>query len=66
MKAYQQRVVDEKTELDAKLTKLKAFFTSGTGVFQKLPQAEQERMQRQAEHMSRYSDVLGERISAFQ
>ncbi len=63
MAPHQQRVVTEKEELDEKLTKLKAFF--GTEIFAGLDDAEMERLQRQAGHMSAYSDVLGERIAAF-
>lgn len=63
MEPYRQRVVTEKKELDEKLAKLKAFF--GTDIFGGLGDAEIDRLQRQADHMSAYSDVLGERISAF-
>ncbi|MCX6921696.1 MAG: hypothetical protein NT154_00525 [Verrucomicrobia bacterium] len=63
MEAYQQRVVDEKTELDTKLTKLTAFLKTTT--FQALPDAEQGRMTSQMVAMRSYSDVLGERIAAF-
>jgi hypothetical protein len=60
---HQQRVFAEKEELDDKLTKLKAFF--GTEIFAGLDDAEMDRLQRQADHMGAYSDVLGERIAAF-
>lgn len=60
---HQQRVVDEKSELDEKLGKLTAFFPSA--IFAGLDGAERERLQRQAVHMAAYSDVLGERIAAF-
>ena len=63
MQAFQQRVVDEKAELDEKLSKLDAFVL--TGKFDALPNAEQERMQRQQKAMGEYSAVLGERIAAF-
>lgn len=63
MLPHQQRVVDEKTELDDKLTKLTAFFSNS--IFLNLDSAEQVRLQTQAKHMQGYSDVLGERIVAF-
>lgn len=63
LQPHQQRVVVEKAELDGKLTKLTAFF--GTEAFANLDDAEMNRLQRQADHMKAYSDVLGERIIAF-
>jgi hypothetical protein len=60
---YQQRVVDEKTELDDKLSRLKPFLL--TEKFSSLPQAERDRMVRQAGAMEDYSTILGERIAAF-
>ncbi len=63
MQPHQQRVVDEKTELDAKLTKLKAFFDSET--FTGLDNAEMARLREQAYVMGKYSQILGERIAAF-
>ena len=63
MQPHQQRVVTEKDELDGKLTKLRAFFD--TKIFAGLDEAEKERLQRQAGHMDSYSQVLGERIAAF-
>lgn len=64
MLPHQQRVIDEKAELDERLGKLTAFFD--TDPFPDLPQAEQDRMRRQATHMKRYSDILGERIEAWE
>lgn len=63
MQAHQQRVVDEKTELDGKLTKLTAFYD--TPVFAGLDKEEQNRLTRQGQVMSEYSDILGQRIAAF-
>lgn len=59
---HQQRVVDEKTELDAKLNKLDAFFENPIS---RLDVSERKRLQLQASFMRAYSDVLGERIAAF-
>lgn len=61
---HQQRVVDEKTELDERRAKLGDFITVNP-IFQGLTEAEQERLKRQRKIMSEYSDVLGERIDAF-
>ena len=63
MKPFQQRVVDEKAELDEKLAKL-ASFTTGD-VFANLPADEQGRLNRQHSIMEDYSAILGERIAAF-
>ncbi len=63
MEEYQQRVVQEKTELDAKLTKLRRFFT--TNSFDNLDAAERNRLFQQADAMGMYSAILGERINAF-
>lgn len=63
MELYQQRVFAERAELDEKLAKLRTFF--GTEAFLGLEGAEQARLQRQANAMSMYADVLGERIAAF-
>lgn len=63
MEDFQQRVVDEKAELDAKIEKLSAF--NGSGVFASLPVEEQSRMCDQIGAMRRYSAILAERISAF-
>lgn len=60
---HQQRVVDEKRELDEKLTKLDAF--GRTELFKSLPAEEQGRLNRQHSLMEQYSAVLGERIAAF-
>jgi hypothetical protein len=63
MAPHQQRVVEEKNELDAKLEKLNAF---GQGpIFPTLPAEEQARLVRQSKLMDQYSVVLGERIAAF-
>ncbi len=64
MQAFQQRVVDEKTELDDKLKKLSEFGKSS--FFQTLPPEEQGRLNRQHSIMEEYSRILGERIAEFQ
>lgn len=60
---HQQRVLDEKAELDDRSTKLQAFFSNP--IFSGLPADEQDRLQKQAVAMQAYSEVLGERIAAF-
>lgn len=63
LQPHQQRVVIEKAELDDKLSKLNSFFM--TSIYDNLNADEKARLQRQAEHMRAYSDVLYERIAAF-
>jgi hypothetical protein len=66
MQPHQQRVVDEKRELDSKLEKLMAFIASETGkIFSGLVTEERQRLTTQARIMKEYSDVLGDRIAAF-
>ena len=61
---HQQRVVDEKRELDEKIEKLRAFITK-SDVFQSLRSAEARLLVQQYGHMQSYSDVLTDRISLF-
>ena len=63
LQPHQQRVVDEKIDLDTKLTALHVFMD--TPLFRSLPEAEKARMRRQANAMRDYSRALGERIEAF-
>lgn len=63
MQPHQQRVVDEKRDLDEKREKLGQF--KNTDLFASLPWQEQERLNTQAHIMTMYSAVLGERIAAF-
>lgn len=60
---YQQRVIDEKAELDARRVKLMAFKDKDN--FAALPSREQELLNTQSHVMTMYSAVLGERIAAF-
>ena len=64
MQPHQQRVVDEKTELDKKATALRNFI-SISPIFRNLDAAEQERLKEQNDVMWRYSEILGARIAAF-
>ena len=61
---YQQRVVDEKDELDVKATALSEFI-GNSPLFATVAPDEQERMKEQCETMWRYSEILGARIQAF-
>jgi hypothetical protein len=63
MEDFQLRVVDEKRELDVKVQKLHMFMMSYR--FEKLPQPEKDRLERQHIAMCQYSGVLGERINGF-
>lgn len=62
---HQQRVVEEKRELDEKLQKLKAFISSEKFVSIVQDEAERWRLVCQEEIMNDYSAVFGERIAAF-
>jgi hypothetical protein len=64
MQPHQQRVVDEKRELDDKLTKLIAFITSSP-VFESLDLTDQGLLCDQQGAMTDYSAVLEERIARF-
>lgn len=61
---HQQRVLDEKRELDERLSKLDAFILDNP-LYLQLPADEQDRMTRQSKAMAAYSGVLAERIEAF-
>ena len=64
MEPYQQRVVDERVELDARREKLAAFRV--TPLFASLHENEKERLVRQRDCMTELSEILEERIAAFQ
>ena len=60
---HQQRVIDEKVELDKKIASLTAFLP--TQVCLDLPFDERCRLSSQLRVMGLYSTILGERIAAF-
>lgn len=60
---YQQRVVQEKRDLDEKIKALLNYL--GCYSFQKLDNGEQSRLRIQLSVMSTYADILGERIAHF-
>lgn len=63
MNAYQQRVREERAALNEKLNKLNTFML--TDDYENLPEAEQDRLTRQAAAMDDYATVLAERIADF-
>lgn len=63
MEEFQERVVTEKRELDEKLARLRAFI--GSERLAGVAEAERSRLNRQFIAMTKYSDILGERIAAF-
>lgn len=63
MSTYQERVIEEKRELDEKRQKLLEFFN--TDIFRGLTQAEKDRLRTQHSVMGVYSEILHQRISAF-
>jgi hypothetical protein len=64
MEAFQERVIQEKKELDVKIESL-ATFINGNRYFESLPEAERFRLYAQHRVMVDYSAILGERIAAF-
>lgn len=63
MADYQDRVIVEKRELDAKHSKLAEFI--GGNVYPTLVKADRELLVEQFDLMKRYSDVLADRIAHF-
>lgn len=62
--SFQGRVLKEKEELDEKIAKLSTF-VNDKEKYASLSGAEQRRLFRQFDAMRSYSEVLGERIAAF-
>lgn len=63
MEPFQERVMEEKAELDKKREALRLFIESDN--FQKLSYGERHRLRYQANVMRDYSIILDERIQAF-
>lgn len=61
---HQQRVIDEKRELDERLSKLDAFILDNP-LYLQLQTDEQDRLSRQSRAMAAYSGILDERIASF-
>lgn len=62
---HQQRVVEEKEELDTKIEKLLNFITSDNPVYNTLAPEEKADMYMQSQQMMHYSDTLNRRIQRF-
>ena len=62
MNPQQQRVVDEKIELDKRATALSEFI-GNSSAFPALDAAEQERLKEQNDVMWQYSEILGAHCS---
>lgn len=63
MRTHEQRVVEEETELTAKIDRLEAFIGSPT--YHSLSHAQQYLMRRQLLAMREYCDILCARIALF-
>ncbi|MEI6870840.1 MAG: hypothetical protein WCL08_01025 [Verrucomicrobiota bacterium] len=61
---YQQRVIDEKKELDARLAKLTAFLTD-PAERETVTDMDRELLEKQQDAMTAYSRVLGLRVRSF-
>lgn len=61
---HEQRVVDEKSELDTKAHALSQFI-GYSPIFNKIDPTEQERLKMQNDVMWQYSEILGARIAWF-
>lgn len=61
---HQQRVIDEKKELDEKAKRLSDFIGLSP-MFLEIDTSEQDRLKEQCEIMWQYSEILGKRIAAF-
>ena len=64
MEDYQQRVIDEKSEIDKKAVALSNFIGENPA-FDKINPEEQDRLKEQNDIMWQYSEILGKRIAAF-
>ncbi len=64
MQEHQQRVIDEKAELDSKLEKLNTFINV-SDTFNHLDSEDQELLEDQANCMAEYSAILRARIARF-
>jgi hypothetical protein len=60
---WQQRVIDEKAELDARIGKLCDFF--GSGAYRDLGDIDRHLLGVQLSHMRDYAHILGMRIARF-
>lgn len=66
MQPHQERVFTEKHELDEKIEKLRLFIWQPDTAFSTLDTEEQVRLRIQYHIMKQYSEILGQRIAAFE
>lgn len=64
MEPHQQRVIEEKSQLDERNAKLEAFITNST-IFVSLTSNEQALLTRQLDCAKELSNIRGERIATF-
>lgn len=64
LQPYQQRVIDEKAELEKKAKALSEFIGTNP-LFEKLDSTDQELMRSQCEVMWEYIEILAKRIERF-
>lgn len=64
LQQHQQRVIEERNDLQSKLMALHGFICKGS-VFETLDVSEQDRLREQANIMGQYDDILKARIDAF-
>lgn len=63
MQKFVERMIDEKKVVDERLEKLEAFLMTDT--YNGLSQKERKLLKEQAEAMTNYSRILGERIAIY-
>lgn len=63
MEEWQKRVVEERAELCEKLSRLRQFKTMAE--YAKMDRQQRTLLDRQADVMQAYSDILGQRIALF-
>ena len=61
--SVRDRVAAEKTELDEKMEKLRAFIWDGNQIFEELPMVDVDLLMTQLHSMRQYSDILGRRLA---
>lgn len=65
LKPHEQRVVDEKADLDGRLSRLRTFCQEVGGSFDSLSTVEKQLLTEQEGLMAKLSDVLARRIALF-
>ncbi|HEY1646237.1 MAG TPA: hypothetical protein VGF75_07825 [Candidatus Saccharimonadales bacterium] len=65
MKDYQQRIVDERSQLNGRLSRLWHFIDE-SNMFSELPESEKDLLRKQYAVMLAYSAILDERTKLFE